>query len=272
MPEGPEVRKAADQVAQAIVGKRAVHVEFTQPKLKPWDTKLSGHTVRYIETRGKAMLTRFSNGLNIYSHNQLYGRWLCVPAGEQPNTKRQLRLAIKTADQWALLYSASDIDVLKNSELKHHPFLKKLGPDVLSPNLTIDQVVHRLLEKRFHNRQLGSVLTDQSFVAGIGNYLRCDILFHERIHPRTKPSQLTRRQIVNLARTILKIPQQSYVTEGITNDLATTKRLVEQGIELEDARFLVFHREGQACYRCGKTIQKQNINGQCYLCPKCQKE
>lgn len=272
MPEGPEIRKAADRVAHAIAGKRAMQIEFSQPKLKAWNSILSGHTVRCIETRGKAMLTRLDNGLNIYSHNQLYGRWLCVPAGELPDSNRQLRLAIKTVDQWALLYSASDIEVLDDSELKQHPFLKKLGPDILSPDLTVEQVAQRLLDKRFRNRQLGSFLTDQSFVAGLGNYLRCDILFHEKLHPRTKPSQLKPLQIKNLAKTILSMPRQSYATEGITNNLEKTRELIKQGITLEDARFLVFHREGSPCYRCGEKILKLNISGQCYLCPRCQKE
>lgn len=270
MPEGPEIRKAADRVAQAIVGKRAIRVEFTQARLSSWNSILSGNTVHSIETHGKAMLTRFDNGLNIYSHNQLYGRWLCVPAGEMPDSNRQLRLAIHSADQWALLYSASDIEVLRDSELKQHPFLKKIGPDVLSAGLTAETVAQRLLEKRFRNRQLGSFLTDQSFVAGLGNYLRCDILFYEKLHPKTKPSQLEPQQIKNLAQTILRMPRQSYATAGITNDLEKTRQLLEQGIDLEDARFLVFHRQGQPCYRCGSKIRKQNISGQCYLCPKCQ--
>jgi endonuclease-8 len=66
------------------------------------------------------------------------------------------------------------------------------------------------------------------------------------------------------------MPQQSYNTEGITNDPNKTKQLLSQGVELEDARFLVFHREGLLCYCCGEQIQKQNISGQCYLCLKCQ--
>ena len=272
MPEGPEIRKAADRVGQAIAGKRAIRVEFTQNKLKPWSSKLSHHIVCCVETRGKAMLTRFDNGLNIYSHNQLYGRWLCVPAEDLPDTKRQLRLTIKTADQWALLYSASDIEVLHDSDLSKHTFLKKLGPDVLSPDLTAEQVAQQLLDTRFHNRQLGSFLTDQSFVAGLGNYLRCDILFYEKLHPRKKPSQLTPQQIKSLAKTILKMPQQSYATAGITNDLKTTEILVKQGVDLEDARFLVFHREGLPCYRCSEKIQKKNISGQCYFCPECQSD
>jgi endonuclease-8 len=270
MPEGPEIRKAADRVAHAIAGKFAIQVEFSSPKLKPWNSRLSGNTVRCIETHGKAMLTRFDNGLNIYSHNQLYGRWLCVPAGELPNTSRQLRLSIYTADQWALLYSASDIEILHDQELSEHPFLKKLGPDVLSTETTIETIIKRLLDRRFQNRQLGSFLTDQSFVAGLGNYLRCDILFHQRLHPRTKPSQLNPQQIKSLAESILGMPRQSYATEGITNDIKTTYKLVEQGMELEDARFLVFHREGKPCYRCGEKIQKQNIGGPCYLCVRCQ--
>jgi endonuclease-8 len=53
-------------------------------------------------------LIGFSNGLTLYTHNQLYGRWLIITGSEYPDSSRQLRLAIHTGDHAALLYSASD--------------------------------------------------------------------------------------------------------------------------------------------------------------------
>ena len=76
MPEGPEIRRAADEVSAAVAGKLASRVFFGLDRLKPWEAKLSGYKIASVETRGKAMLIRFSNGFAIYSHNQLYGRWL----------------------------------------------------------------------------------------------------------------------------------------------------------------------------------------------------
>ncbi len=272
MPEGPEIRRAADSIEAAIRGKEITGVEFTLPHLKQWQQSLTGSKVIAVETRGKAMLTRFSNGLNLYTHNQLYGRWFCVDAGKMPDTRRQLRVAIHTHDRSALLYSASEIAVLTKSDVDSHPFLSRLGPDVLSAQTTAGILLQRLMDERFRRRQLATLLTNQSFIAGIGNYLRCEILFVCRLHPCMKPTQLSQQQLALLAESLLDVPRQSYASGGITHHLATAKTMMRHGATLEEARFRVFRREGKPCYRCGTRIIRQNSGGQpCYLCPQCQK-
>ena len=107
MPEGPEIRRAADELAAAIAGQRATKVFFALDHLKPYASHLQGETVCQVTARGKAILVRFSNGLTLYTDSQLYGRWL-ITDGEYPDSSRQLWLAIHTDDHAALLYSASD--------------------------------------------------------------------------------------------------------------------------------------------------------------------
>ena len=276
MPEGPEIRKAADAVAKAIVGKTVEKLEFGQDHLKHQEKAFLGMKVMAIDTFGKAIVTRFldkcGNKLNIYSHNQLYGRWVCCPANEAPPSNRQLRIGIYTKTDWALLYSASDIFVLSDQDVLNHPFIRKLGKDVLHESTTLEDVLKQLTSPAYFNRQLGGFLTDQSFLAGLGNYLRCDILFVAGILPCTKPSQLSEKQLIKLSTEILRIPRQSYQTDSVTNDLVTVKKLLAEGSSLEHARFLVFHREGLPCYQCGSPIIKKNTGGQpCYICETCQK-
>ena len=271
MPEGPEIRMAADRVEAAVAGKPVMKVAFGLESLHPWNDRFDRSRVLRVETRGKAMLTRFDNGLAIYSHNQLYGRWICCPAGQMPDTSRQLRLAICTDDQQALLYSASDIAVLADDEIEQHPFLRKLGPDVLNAGVNTEQVMERLLSPRFRNRQLGAFLTDQSFVAGLGNYLRCEILFSCGLHPATRPVELAPDSLRFLASEILRLPRQSYAHGGITRDLDSARLSMAQGADREASRFWVFRRDGLACYRCGGFIKKSKTSGQtCYSCPCCQ--
>ena len=277
MPEGPEIRKAADKVASAILNQPVLHVAFGQSHLQHYESAFMNTLVSAVETHGKAMVTRFksekhSEGLNIYTHNQLYGRWVCCQPDQVPPTKRQLRLAIHTPDQWALLYSASDIAVLTNQELLEHPFLSKLGKDVLDPDMKAEYVAERLLSRCYRNRQLGNFLTEQSFLAGLGNYLRCEILFVAGVLPGRKPAELSAKQITRLSETILRLPRQSRQTQSITNDLGRVKQLLVEGSTLEDTRFWVFRRNSLPCYRCGSLIVKQQSAGQpCYLCISCQK-
>ena len=112
MPEGPEIRLAADKVAKVLVGHDIVEVEFGLSRLNRFEKYLTGAAVTAVDTRGKAMLTRFDNGLTLYSHNQLYGKWFTLRRPRLPKTRRQLRVGLHTDTHSALLYSASDIEVL----------------------------------------------------------------------------------------------------------------------------------------------------------------
>ena len=71
MPEGPEIRRAADKIASVLVGKTIETVEFGLPWLKHHEEMLSGSAVVRIETRGKANQQHFSNG-NKISFNMVF--------------------------------------------------------------------------------------------------------------------------------------------------------------------------------------------------------
>ncbi len=275
MPEGPEIRRIADALEKQIAGRVIDSIRFGPDSLKQWESRLNGARIKKIETYGKAMVIRLNSvkdkKLNIYSHNQLYGRWFFCNANDYPQTKRQLRIAIDCQGKSALLYSASDIAVLNNDELRQHPFLRKLGPDVLDRSIMAEHIVERLSLARYRNRQLGTVLTDQSFVAGLGNYLRCEILFYSYLHPKVRSSELDEKKLYLLARAILKLARQSYQTAGITNNLEHAQQLMKQSVSFEQARFYVFRRQGMPCYRCGSLIEKSLQAGQaCFYCPLCQ--
>jgi endonuclease-8 len=271
MPEGPEIRCAADLVEAALKERKAEDVWFGLPGLKKFETHLTGQTVTGVDTHGKAMLTRFDNDLTIYSHNQLYGRWYTGKPDLLPDTNRQLRLAIRNRDNAALLYSASEIGVLTETELEHHPFLSRLGPDVLHRTTTVDAILSRLVSDKYRKRRLGGFLTDQSFVAGLGNYLRCELLFLAGLHPASRPIDCSEEQLETLAGLILDLPRQSYRTSGITNDPKAAEKLMADGTRFEEARFYIFRRDGLPCRKCGSKIVRLNAGGQsCYLCESCQ--
>ena len=263
MPEGPEIRRAADSLEQAVAGRPLTHVWFAYEMLKPFEGMLTGKCIERIETRGKAMLTHFSNGLTLYTHNQLYGVWRIVGANEQPVSSRVLRVRLETAEKAILLYSASDIEILEQSQLEQQPFLKRIGPDVLDSSLTIEQVKARLLSPAFRRRQLGALLLDQTFLAGLGNYLRAEILWEAEIAPRHSADELSDDALNRLAQAILNIPLCSYQTRGEPDDNKHHGTLF---------RFRVFHRAGEPCERCFNMIEKITLSSRpFYWCPHCQK-
>jgi len=271
MPEGPEIRRAADKI-EAVLKDRAVEkIEFGLKPLRKFVKPLTGSSVTSLETRGKALLTHLDSGHTIYSHNQLYGVWRIVKRDRLPKTNRQLRLAIHTDQHSALLYSASDISVWKTKHIEEHHFLKRIGPDILDSGLTWRAVAERLRSKAFSGRALNSVYLDQAFLAGLGNYLRSEILFIAGIDPARKARELSRGEVGKLARATLDISRRSYSLEGVTLPERQYKALRKNGVTYGKARFFVFGRASQLCRVCQTKVKRSTANSRrIYTCSTCQ--
>lgn len=262
MPEGPEIRRAADALAAAMVGRPLTLVWFAYDELKRYEEKLVGKRIESIEPQGKALLTRFDNGLTLYSHNQLYGVWRIADAGKRPATNRVLRVALETADRAILLYSASDISIWPSKRVHEHPFLQRIGPDVLDAGLDEDSVAAQLADRRFARRQLGALLLDQAFLAGLGNYLRVEILWLAQLLPTRRPVDLDDTERYALTHALIDLPRRSYNTRG------------KRGAgHLQDTpfRFKAYQRAGKPCPRCRTPLVKSVVASRpFYFCPGCQ--
>ena len=271
MPEGPEIKRAADVLSAALVGKLALLVEFAFLHLQPHGQILSGRKILAVNPRGKAMLTSFSGGQTIYSHNQLYGEWDVLPRGEKPHPTKQIRLAIHTDTSIAVLYSASSIEVINTSVISAHSYLQKLGVELLDPLTTQEMVVTQINTPRFLRKSLAALLLDQGFLAGIGNYLRSEILFAARIPPNVRIADLSGPRRIALAAAAIDLTRQSYRTHGITNDVALAERLKKQGWTFGRYRHWLFERDGEPCHVCRSRIERQDLSGRgLYWCPRCQ--
>lgn len=269
MPEGPEIRRAADRLAEAVSGKRLVRAEFAFPELKRFECELPGRRIESVTPRGKALLTRFDHGWTLYSHNQLYGVWKVAAPGERPDTRRSLRVVLETACRAILLYSASDVSMWPSDEIESHPFLAGLGPDVLEPALDAVTVANRLRGPAFRARTLGNLLLDQRFLAGMGNYLRSEVLFAAGLHPARRTKELDDAAVLQLAQALLDVPRLSYATRGIAEGRGMRSDYLAD--TPDGFRFLVFARAGQPCPACAAGIERMmSASRRLYFCPRCQ--
>jgi endonuclease-8 len=158
-------------------------VRFAFPKLRRFGAAAARQRVADIETRGKALLTHFDNDYTIYSHNQLYGVWKIARRGRLPKTRRSLRLALHTATHRRCSTAPRTSASGSAEELGLHPFLARIGPDLLSARAGLARRRRALAEPRFAGRSLAALYLDQHFLAGSGNYLRSEILFCAGLHP-----------------------------------------------------------------------------------------
>lgn len=271
MPEGPEIRRAADRIQKALAGSTISDVQLTLAPLRRSRQQLIGTRVTAVDTRGKAMLTRFDNGLTLYSHNQLYGRWYVTRRDSKPTTRRSLRVALHTETHSAWLFSATDIELLDAEGVSAHPFLSKLGPDILDERLRPTDICARLEDKRFRRRSLVSLYLDQAFLAGNGNYLRSEILFSASLHRSVRPVDLDRAVRMRLARATLTVARRAYELGGVTVTRKLANALKKSGQRYARYRHWVFAREGSPCRICRTTVEKHLVGGRSvFACPVCQ--
>lgn len=256
---------------RTLRGRTAHLVEFSFPHLQSHARGLQRQGILGVEPRGKALLTHFANRRTIYSHNQLYGEWAILKRGQAPRPSLQIRVAIHTDHAVAVLYSASEIEVWKSGDIHSHPYIAKLGVELLSAATTVEAVLAQIDDPRFTRKGLAGLLLDQGFLAGVGNYLRSEILFVARIHPAARIGDLTGTQRSALARAAFGLTRQSYRTRGITNDLVLARRLKAAGNSFARYRHWVFDRAGEACHQCGTSIERIELTGRgLYCCPRCQ--
>jgi endonuclease-8 len=267
MPEGPEIRRAA-QALQAALVEQPLRLVFSHPVLQPRERNLRGATITAVRSRSKAMLTQFSNGDVLFSHNQLYGEWV-IGAHDEPLLGRAIRLIFETPVQRAVLYSATDFAWLRQGAEALHPYLAKLGPEVLDEAVTVRDIAARLAQ--FPRRRLADALLDQQVLAGLGNYLRSEILFVAGLHPWRRLGELNDGQRHRLALTIHELTVRSFRTDGVCVPEADYRRFRQAGADYEAARFFVFDREGMPCRTCGQRIERAALGGRgVFFCIACQ--
>ena len=144
MPEGPEIRRAADRIAKRLVGREIESIELHYPPIREFQSVVSDSQIVSVASRGKAMLTRFDCDLSMYSHNQLYGRWTVNRRSTELKWGRALRAEMLTESHAVRLWSATDVEIIPTFDEESHPFISRLGPDVLDESCTPEVIMEML--------------------------------------------------------------------------------------------------------------------------------
>ena len=217
------------------------------------------------------MLIRFDCDLSMYSHNQLYGRWTVNRRSTEMKWNRSLRVEFLTHNFAVRLWSATDIEIIPTSKEDDHPFISKLGPDILDDSCTPSLIFDRLKSKKFCNRNASSLMLDQSFLAGIGNYLRSEILHQSGVHPNAKPRLISDKKLQHWAETTKNLTKLSYDTGGFTVSEKVALAGKQRGEPKRAYRHSAFCRNGLLCHYCDAEIVRIRVaNRRLDFCPKCQ--
>ena len=111
-------------------------------------------------------------------------------------------------------------------------------------------------------------MLDQSFVAGLGNYLRSEILHQAGVHPKTRPKDLDSENITKWGSLTKSISIRSYESNGLTVSDELAGKRKEMGERRRSYRHSAFCRNGKDCHVCGATIIRIRVSGRRLdMCP-----
>ena len=256
MPEGDTILRAARALDARLAGKRITSFRSPLPRLARAD--LAGRRVDAVEARGKNLLVRFDDGRTLRSHMRMTGSWHMYKPGERWKKPEHLaRAVISTDDVVAVCFNAPVVEMLSARDVERHEPLRRLGPDVLAPELDAPEAVRRL--RSLGDTPIGEALLDQSALAGIGNIYKSETLFLRGADPFAPVSDFSTGELESIVAKARSLMSASVRSTGL--------RPAGRG-----ARW-VYRRSGETCRRCGTEIRMRRQGTAArstYWCPQCQ--
>jgi formamidopyrimidine-DNA glycosylase len=265
MPESPEIKVLADQIDQALSGRRFTGVEVLQPKCLnlPTDVftdRVVGQQIERAYPHGKWIIIVAAEGYLLVNLG-MGGEVLLRPGRHDLPEKHRLVLDLGGGECLALNFWWFGY-VHFVSDLADHKMTAKLGPNAI--DLTEDQFGELLKGRR---GGIKSFLLNQKRIAGIGNVYVQDPLFKARVHPLRSITTLSDEEIIALWRAIQETLQESIALGGSAWEMD----LYGEKGRWDDSFFLVAYREGQPCPTCGTAVEKIKTGStSSYICPVCQ--
>ena len=257
MPEGHTIHRAAMDHHKVLAGDKLT-VQSPQGRFAEGAQHLSGKLCIAVEAFGKHLIYRFEAGDSLHIHLGLFGkiRKHKLPLKE-PRGAVRVRLISDT--------HAIDINGPSICEVLNIEALMKLtarvGPDVLRSDANPDLAFKRISKSK---SSIGSLIMNQSVMAGIGNIYRTEILWRQAVHPETLGKNIDRQtfdRIWNDAKALL--------TLGVKHNAIITKRGAGRFKSKYRENFNIFAKE--SCPDCKGEIRRLEINGRrAFVCEICQ--
>lgn len=266
MPELPDLAIIAEVLGEHLPGRRISSAGVLRPLIvrntfgDDTAARLTGRAFTAVSRRGKYLLFALDDASAIVVHPMLAGR---LHYG-QPNGKRRVRdaLALGLDDGAELRYhDAKDMGkVYIVADPEQAPGFAQQGPDADDEGLTQERF--RATIRRFHG-EIKGVLTNQQFVAGIGNAYADEILWCAALYPMRRRPTLSIEEVDRLYGCMRAVLQRA--TEML-------RERVGQDIHVEIRDFLAVHgKENGECPRCGGRVTSITYErSTTYFCRQCQ--
>ncbi len=295
MPELPEVTTTVNGLNVALKGLSFLDVWTDISKENPikqfkntvkdalffkkFRNDIKNSKVLSVERRAKNILINLSNQKTIlihlkmtghiivgyYNYNKKENKWI-------PDIKERKELHDPYNRFIHVLFSLSNgksmafcdsrkfgkITLLNSESMNETIHLKNLGNEPLEKNFTFEKFKNQLLLRP--NKNIKTVLMDQSIIAGIGNIYSDEMLWLAGISPESKPSKITSKIL-----SLLYKEMKDILNKGIDfgGDSMSDYRNIDGAKGNFQNHHNVYRKKGEACSKrgCRGVIIRKVLDG-----------
>lgn len=216
MPEGAEVRTFVDGLVSKFDNRNLQNIEivggrFVKESIAHLDSLIFPLTNVKFSCKGKFIYWSF-NSSNDFKHF-FFTLGMTGSFGQQQNKHSAIKFTFDNENvffndirRFGTFKIATALDLTEK--------LNSLGWDPLS---SLQIPTNIVAEIRKHNhKNICDVLLDQSIFAGLGNWLKSEILYASKINPFRQVSSLTDEQLLNICQQYKDIIYRAYQCGGAT--------------------------------------------------------
>jgi formamidopyrimidine-DNA glycosylase len=279
LPELPEVETVARGLSRRVCGLVIASIDLRRPEIIHGDggpiERLVGCRIDDVRRCGKQvriMLRPHADrpAPTMYVHLGMTGRLVAVDGTEPLESHTHLRVTFRQAATEMRFCDPRRFGgvwlVCGDGDSRGKRWVGRRLPPIAADPLQLSLAQMReVLDRR---RQIKALLLDQQPISGLGN-IYCDELLHRAgVHPLTIAADLDPAAVRRVYQAMRRVLDEAIRAGGSS---VSDYRNADNTRGSFQRRHRVYGRAGQACRRCGCTIERLVVAGRgTYVCPACQ--
>jgi len=276
MPELPEVETIRRGLAPHLCERMITAVQCHRPSLRyplPDLSVLEGQRIIAVRRRAKYLLFDLekkaaSTPQTLVWHLGMTGQFHVLPQQAQAGAHEHVCIQLENGQ--SLRYRDARrfgyADLLHTEVIEQHQWFCNLGPEPLLDGFHVDHLRTHCVKRK---APIKNVIMNASVVVGVGNIYASEALFRAGIHPARAAGNISAQRLKLLVDVI-----QQVLIEAIAAGGSSISDFVDADGKpgYFSHSFQVYGRQGKACERCLKPINRIIQAGRStFYCPQCQR-
>jgi endonuclease-8 len=264
VPEGHTLHRLARDFRSSFGGGQLLRLTSPQGRFTESAALLDGSPLERTDAHGKHLFLGFPGRRWIHIHLGLYGKF-AVGQTPAPDPVGALRLRIEGDEQYADLRGATACELIGPAEkaVVH----ARLGADPLRRDAHPERSWQRISTSR---APIGTLLMDQTVIAGVGNVFRAEVLYRHTLSPFRPGHDVTREEWEAIWADLTALLRAGVRTKRIVTTRVEDRPRRTRRPTVEES-FYVYRRAGEPCRVCGTEVRTETMQGRnLFWCSTCQ--